>query len=457
MKKFSRFISEAQDSLAVLQAKRLGLVSDGHAGWYDRNTGEFVAKTEGGELKFYNQNQRIGSQDPPQDRTKANQQVSSLQSKSSSKQKANYLTVAFGRFNPPTIGHKVLLDAVLEIAGKDEYRIYPSRTNDKKKNPLDPDTKIAVMQKMFPEYAENIINDPNSKTIFDVLKQAYEEGFSAINIVVGSDRQSEFEKLANQYNGDLYQFSEINVISAGERDPNSDDVTGMSASKMRKAAAEKDFNTFKKGIPNTLNSTEKKELYNLVRTSMNLEEDYELWQIAPKYDWKNLREKYITNNIFKVGQFVENLNTGLIGKIIRRGTNYLICVTEDDMMFKPWIKDVVEVFEREVPSKNLKSLVSKSVKRSDTNIDGFVNNDDKKTGPYGAFIPQLKNAPKNFKVNEWTDVSGVPADQREVGTDAFREYAMKMSDTKNISNFNIKNFINKYKQRKKKNVIPYSI
>jgi len=449
MKKFSRFISEAQDSLAVLQAKRLGLVSDGHAGWYDKKTGEFVAKTEDGKLKFYNQNQRLGRQDPPQDRTKANQQVSSLQTKSSTQKKSNSLTIAFGRFNPPTIGHKVLLDAVSEIAGKEEYRIYPSRTTDKKKNPLDPDTKIAVMQKMFPEYAENIINDPNSKTIFDVLKQAYEEGFSIINIAVGSDRQSEFEKLANQYNGDLYEFSEINVISAGDRDPDSDGVDGMSASKMRKAAAEKDFNSFKKGVPNTLNAGEKKELYNLVRTSMDLEEDYELWQIAPKCDWKNLREKYITNNIFKVGQFVENLNTGLVGKIIRRGTNYLICVTEDNMMFKPWIRDVAEVFEKEVPSKNLKHLVKKAIKRSDANIDGFVDKEDKKTGPYGAFIPQLRNTPKNFRVNEWTDQSGVPADQREVGTDKFREYAMKMTNTDKIDNFNVKKFINKYKQRKK--------
>ena len=449
MKNFSRFLSEAQDSLAVLQAKRLGLVSDGHAGWRDRKTGEFVAKTEDGKLKFYNQNQVVGQQDPPQKRTQRNQQVAATQNTQPTQKESNSLTIAFGRFNPPTIGHQVLIDAVAEVAGDDEFRIYPSRTTDKKKNPLDPDTKIAVMQKMFPEYAENIIDDPNSKTIFDVLTQAHQEGFSTINIVVGSDRQSEFEKLANQYNGDLYEFSEINVLSAGDRDSDSDGVDGMSASKMRKAAAEKNFNDFKKGVPNTLSASEKKELYNLVRTSMNLDEDYELWEIAPKYDWKNLRENYISNNIFKIGKFVENLNTGLIGKIIRRGTNYLICVTEDNMMFKPWIKDVREVFEKEVPSKNLKKLVKKSVSRQDTNIDGFVNSDDKKVGPYGAFIPQSKNIPKNFKIKEWTNQSGVPADQREVGTDPFREYVMKMSNAKKIDNFNVKKFINKYKKKKK--------
>jgi hypothetical protein len=117
-------------------------------------------------------------------------------------------------------------------------------------------------------------------------------------------------------------------------------------------------------------------------------------------------------------------------------------------MFKPWIRDVMEVFEKEVPSKNLKKLVKKAVNRQDTNIDGFVNSDDKEVGPYGAFIPQSKNIPKNFKIKEWTNQSGVPADQRKVGTDPLREYVMKMSNAKKIDNFNVKKFINKYKQKK---------
>jgi hypothetical protein len=71
----------------------------------------------------------------------------------------------------------------------------------------------------------------------------------------------------------------------------------------------------------------------------------EVWEIAPKFDWKNLRENYITEKIYKIGQLVENLNTGLVGRIIRRGTNYLICVTEDNIMFKSWIKDVSEAYQ----------------------------------------------------------------------------------------------------------------
>jgi len=163
---------------------------------------------------------------------------------------------------------------------------------------------------------------------------------------------------------------------------------------------------------------------------------------------ENLRENYVTGKIFRIGDIVENLNTGLVGKIIRRGTNYLICVTEDNVMFKPWIRDVVEVFQKEIPSKNLKHLVKKAVKRNDTNIDGFVDKEDNKSGPYGAFIPQLKNTPKNFGVNEWTDQSGVPANKREVGTDALRKYVMSVSDTKSINNFNVKKFINKYKVKR---------
>jgi hypothetical protein len=353
MKSFSRFLSEAQSSQAVMQAKRLGLVGDGHGGWYDKN-GEFVAKTEGSKLKFYNKNQVPGQQDPPQDRTAANQQPVATQVQAPQqeqppaeepKKDKGILTVAFGRFNPPTTGHEKLLDKVANVAGKGEYKIYPSRSNDKKKNPLDPDTKISIMRQMYPKHGERIVNDANSKTIFDVLKQAHADGYSGVNIVVGSDRQAEFEKLATQYNGELYDFKDLNVVSAGERDPDAEGVEGMSASKLRKAAAEGDFKTFRSGVPSTLDDESAKKIYNTIRKSMGVKEGWDLWEIAPKFDWKNLRENYISQNIFKMGQLVENLNTGLIGKIIRRGTNYLICVTEDNIMFKSWIKDVMEYTE----------------------------------------------------------------------------------------------------------------
>ena len=346
MKTFFQFISESQ---AVQQATRMGLKSDGHGGWYD-NKGEFVAKTEKGQLKFYNKRQKIGQQDPAQsDKEKkysqpvgaTNEPTVTLEPPKVEKTKG-VLTVAFGRFNPPTTGHQKLLDTVASSSDEDDYIIVPSRSNDPKKNPLDTKTKVSVMKQMFPKHSSKIVDDEGNRTIFDVLKKAHTDGYAGVRIVGGSDRVSEFEKLTNNYNKKLYDFDSIEVTSAGDRDPDSDNVEGMSASKQRKAAAEGDFESFKKGVPSSMKEKEVKNLYNMIRKGMNIKEGWNLWEIAPKFDWKNLRENYITEKIFNVGQVVENLNSGLIGRIIRRGTNYLICVTEDNLMFKSWIKDVSE-------------------------------------------------------------------------------------------------------------------
>ena len=346
MNTFFQFISESN---AVQQATRMGLKSDGHGGWYD-NKGEFVAKTEKGQLNFYNKRQKIGQQDPPQsDKEKkysqpvgaTNEPTVTLEPPKVEKTKG-VLTVAFGRFNPPTTGHQKLLDTVASSSDEDDYIIVPSRSNDPKKNPLDTKTKVSVMKQMFPKHSGKIVDDEGNRTIFDVLKKAHTDGYAGVRIVGGSDRVSEFEKLTNNYNKKLYDFDSIEVTSAGDRAPDSDNVEGMSASKQRKAAAEGDFESFKKGVPSSMKDKEVKNLYNMIRKGMNIKEGWNLWEIAPKFDWKNLRENYITEKIFNVGQVVENLNSGLIGRIIRRGTNYLICVTEDNLMFKSWIKDVSE-------------------------------------------------------------------------------------------------------------------
>jgi len=367
MKQFFNFLNEAKESQASMQAKRLGLKGDGHGGWYNAQ-GEFIAKTEKGELKFFNQGQRVGQRDTPQQRTKANQQVAATQAvpkpqeQQPERKQAEVLrgdedgqsvTVVFGRFNPPTTGHKKLLDSASNISAGAELRVYPSRSQDPKKNPLDPSTKIEYMKKMFPKYEENIIDDDNMKSIFDVLKQADEEGFTDVTIVVGADRLGEFKNLANKYNGDLYTFDMINVVSAGERDADAEGVEGMSASKMRKAAADNDFDTFKSGTPKSLGSEETKNLFNALRKSMRVstKESYNLWEIAPKFDFKSLRENYVDGVIYRIGDIVENLNTGLVGRIIRRGTNHLICVTRENYMFKSWIRDVMEYTEKKVDRK----------------------------------------------------------------------------------------------------------
>lgn len=413
MKSFFQFLSE---NTATQQAARLGLQGDGHGGWYDKN-GEFVAKTEKGRLKFYNKRQRVGKQDPPQSDKEKNlsqttyekeptqepapqQQAAAPEQPSAQQAPAQEgpppvektkgtLTVAFGRFNPPTTGHEKLLDTVASSSDDGDYIIVPSRSQDKKKNPLDPDTKISIMRQMYPNHSEKIVNDPQNRTIFDVLKKAHMDGYAGVRIIGGGDRVAEFEKLSNNYNGKLYDFDNVEVRSAGDRDPDGDDVSGMSASKQRKAAAEGDFASFRKGVPSSMNNKQARELYNTLRSAMNIKEGWNMWEIAPKFDWKGLRENFINDKIFRVGELVENVNTGLVGKIIRRGTNHLICVTEDKIMFKSWIKDV-----------------SESVTNS--------------------------NAP-----------SGVPSDQRLVGTDAHRKYVEKMVPGSEWG----KQFINKYRKK----------
>lgn len=370
MKNFFQFLTEAKESQASMQAKKLNLKSDGHGGWLD-SRGEFVAKTEKGKLVFYDKGRVEGGKDQP----KGAVGKSPAPEKAATKPKAELapkaptkaaptadvptdgdtVTVAFGRFNPPTVGHEKLLKAAKKASAGGDLKIYPSRTQDPKKNPLDPDMKISFMKKMFPDFKENIINDDEMKTIFNVLIAAAEAGYANVNIVVGSDRQAEFENLAQKYNGDLYNFDLIRVISAGVRDADAEGVEGMSASKMRKAVIENDFDSFRRGTPKTLDDGDTQALFDAVRQGMGAKkkkkEVVELWQIAPKFDAETLRENYVNGNIFRIGDIIENLNTGLVGKIIRRGTNYLICVTEEEYMFKSWIRDVMEYQEKRVERK----------------------------------------------------------------------------------------------------------
>lgn len=367
MKQFSRFLTEAGTSQASLQAKKLNLKSDGHGSWFD-SRGTLVAVTDKGRLKFTGKKQPKADEGPVQQMKTAradNKLAGAPAQKPVPKPKAKVaepegdaksgeggtLTTAFGRFNPPTSGHEKLLRAAKKAAAGGDLKIYPSRTQDSKKNPLDPDMKVSYMRKMFPEFEEQIINDAEMRSIFDVLTAASEEGYKNINIIVGSDRQSEFDNLAQKYNGELYDFDEIKVISAGARDADSEGVEGMSASKLRKAVVDDDYEQFKKGTPKGLDDGDVQALYNAVRIGMKvkaaskIKEEFATWKIAPRYDQQTLREQYVTKKVFRIGDLVENLNTGLVGKIMRRGTNYLICVTEQDNMFKSWIRDVMEYTE----------------------------------------------------------------------------------------------------------------
>ena len=483
MKSFAAFLVETS---ASQQAARLGLEGDGHGGWYDRKTGEFTAKTVKGTLKFYNKRQRVGMKDPAQSEQEKNysnpntqvppeqqqepapqgqqeppaeptpEEIAAQEEQAAAEQqeaiRANLqspdlaagpppvpktkgtLTLAFGRFNPPHAGHGKLMDIAAQSAEETEgdYIIVPSRSFDPKKNPLDADSKVSTMRTLFPIHAEKIVNDPQNNTIFDVLKKAHNDGYTNVRIVAGDDRVKQFDKLSQNYNGQLYQFDNLETISSGAREDDSEGLEGYSASRMRLAAMEGDFKTFYKNLqsevpavdantgepifevdPNTgeelidengdpieamelspLMSRKKATEYFVgLRKAMGVEdvkECWNIWEIAPKEDPENLREAYIKKEIFDVGTKVEDVTTGLVGRILRRGTNHLICVTENQIMFKSWIKDVSEAI-----------------------VNG-------------------------------TTKSGVPADQRLVGTDAHFRYVQSLVPG---STWGIQ-FINKYKVRK---------
>ena len=386
MKTFLQFYTE---STATQQAARLGLVSEGHGGWTDRTTGEFVAKTEKGKLKFFNKRQKVGGKDPAQTEKEKNisdpnfndpasqqapppeeqqQEVPPEEQQPAPEQEVQSpdlaagpppvpktkgtLTLAFGRFNPPHAGHLQLMDVAAQAAAQsgelgngDDYIIVPSRSQDPKKNPLDADTKVSMMRQMFPQHSERIVNDGANRTIFDVLKKAHNDGYANVRIIAGQDRVNEFDKLSQNYNGQLYQFDNMEVVSSGDRDPDAEGMEGLSSSRMRLAAAEGDFKTFRSGLPEGTPRKMAMTLFDTVRQTMNVQEMKEfwnIWEIAPKYDTENLRESYIKKEIFNIGDRVENLNTGLIGRIIRRGANHLICVAENNLMFKSWVKDLRE-------------------------------------------------------------------------------------------------------------------
>jgi hypothetical protein len=153
--------------------------------------------------------------------------------------------MAFGRMNPPTIGHKKLVDTIKGLPG-DPY-IFLSQSQKPKTDPLDFQTKLRYAKFFFPDLT---IGNPEVKTIIQALQKINSLGYKNLIYVAGSDRVQSFEELINKYNGVEYNFDSIKVVSAGERDPDADGAEGMSASKMRAAAANGDFDSFAQGVPN---------------------------------------------------------------------------------------------------------------------------------------------------------------------------------------------------------------
>ena len=187
------------------------------------------------------------------------------------------IVFAFGRFNPVTTGHEVLMNKAKAVGGGD-YRIYVSKSQDRKKNPLDYKSKIKFMRKIFPAHAKHIVDSP-ARTAIDVAVDVFNDGYTDLIMIAGSDRVGEFQQLLDKYNGvkgkrhGEYKFDSIKVINAGERDPDAEGASGMSASKMRGAAADNNFDLFKSGLPDKFaNSKDAKDLFKVLRKAMGIKE-----------------------------------------------------------------------------------------------------------------------------------------------------------------------------------------
>ncbi len=190
-------------------------------------------------------------------------------------QKVKGVTFTFGRFNPPTVGHMKLAHRMKSVAGSDSIKIFTSHTTDKKKNPLTNAQIRKFMNPMLPR-GINVVTS-NAKTVFDVVTDLYDRGFRTIKMVVGSDRVREFEKLLNKYNGiksrhGYYKFEPLKVVSAGERDPDGEGATGMSASKMRQFVHAGQEDEFIKALPRGYRLG--KQLYKAVQKGMGIREDF---------------------------------------------------------------------------------------------------------------------------------------------------------------------------------------
>ena len=253
-------------------------------------------------------------------------------------QKEN-VVFTFGRFNPPTTGHEKLIQKVASTAGSSPFRIYPSYSQNQKKDPLPFPLKIAYMRKMYPKYARNIIADKDAKTAINIATKLHDEGFKNVTMVVGSDRVNEFSSLLKKYNGvegkrhGFYKFDNINVVSAGERDPDAEGVTGMSASKMRQAASDSDFASFSKGLPSGFKDG--KKLYLDVRKHMGIREERDMGEMT---DFESLRDMYLTGKIWNIGDLVEA--NGVEGRVIRKGTNYLAYNDSQGKVHKVWLHEI---------------------------------------------------------------------------------------------------------------------
>ena len=259
------------------------------------------------------------------------------------------LVTTFGRYNPPHLGHGLTLDYASRLSdsigdsNKADQRFYASRSQDPKKNPLPFQLKLDYLKKMFPNHAEKWDDDEDTRSIIQSAQKAHEQGYKNFHFVGGSDRRQGMEDLLRRYNGNLYNFKNIYSHSAGDRDEMGDNpIARLSASAQRRAALSGDFEKFKEGlkINKSFKMDDAKRLFDQLRMFMVKNE---AWEIDPRNHQEMIMELYKTNQLFSPGDLVEHVPSGLQGKVHRCGTNYLICLTDEKIMFRSFLHDVYHI------------------------------------------------------------------------------------------------------------------
>ena len=321
------------------------------------------------------------------------------------------IVFAFGRFNPPTTGHGKLIEKTASVAGSNPYRIFPSHTQNPKRDPLPQVLKTAYMRKMFKRYARNIVVT-KSRNAIEIAVELYDQGYKNLVMVVGSDRVKVFDAMLNTYNGvegkkhGYYKFDSIEVVNAGQRDPDSEGVEGVSATKMRAAAVNGDMDLFLQGVPSGF--TDGKKLYRDVRKYMGIREEKDMGDMT---DFEAVRDAYLTGKIWNVGSIVEA--NGLMGEVVRKGTNYLSFMTEDGKVHKAWLHEVkapdikkgdVIVLNKGkrqysaagitdpktiLPAESDKMVVNKITKSKDGRKAHLTYHDPKKRGGFAIYLDKM--------------------------------------------------------------------
>jgi len=369
--------------------------------------------------------------------------------------KGNKLVFAFGRFNPPTVGHAKLMSKVITEARKNNanHIVYASASTDKRSNPLDVKTKVKFMKKMFP--ANKIQAAGGTQRTFMEILKFYNRMYGHIIMIAGSDRVSEFQKLADKYNGKEYDYKSIKLVSSGERDPDAEGITGMSASKMREMAKNGDYKNFVKGVPN-LSDEDSSALFNAVRKGMAISgRNYPLIiNSFTNFVNNDLREEYHQEKIFNVGDMVEHMD-GTSGMVVRRGSNYVSYETDDNLIKKAWLYDIQPSEKQPEKKTNILETVEKEL--DEAGIDTVfkhlrrftIDRNRIKAGiqHFKDLISQGVESSKaawdasrlaNVAPREFIDAlksAKLYSESYGIGTDEYAQHTMKMTPGQPIQNF----------------------